>query len=209
MLQDNKLSKKQALKSSQSQEYSNMFMNQTVQPDTPLITEDKIWTKQPVSKIHNAEALPGSSIPGLNRIVKLDIIIEGKVISHFTHFKLSQSAVKHHEFSLTLAHDSLGNPENHHLEESQNFLGKRITVVFKYKDIDEGPERNFVGVITEAGFSRKGGNLGNIVLTGYSPGILLDAAPHTQSFGGSQQISLNSIADKVITERSGRCGHEI
>ncbi|WP_280695990.1 phage baseplate assembly protein V [Chryseobacterium sp. H1D6B] len=175
-------------------------MNQTVQPDTPLITEDKIWNKQPVSKIHNAEALPESSIPGLNRIVKLDIIIEGKVISHFTHFKLSQSAVKHHEFSLTLAHDSLGNPENHHLEESQNFLGKRITVVFKYKDIDEGPERNFVGVITEAGFSRKGGNLGNIVLTGYSPGILLDAAPHTQSFGGSQQISLNSIADKVITE---------
>lgn len=166
--------------------------------------EQKVWAQQPTSKIHNAAAIPTSEILGINRVVKLDIIIEGKVIQHFKHFKLTQSAVKHHEFSLTLSYDTLGNAENHNLEEAQNFLGKRITVIFKYKDVLEGPERNFVGVITEVGFSQEKGSLGDIVLTGYSPTILLDVAPNIQSFGGAQEVSLNSIADQVIKEGLGQ-----
>lgn len=170
----------------------------------PLTNEQKLWTQQPTSKIHNAAAIPTSEILGINRVVKLDIVIEGKEIRHFKHFKLTQSAVKHHEFSLTLSYDTLGSAENHNLEEAQNFLGKRITVIFKYKDVIEGPERNFVGVITEVGFSQEKGNLGDIVLSGYSPTILLDVAPNIQSFGGAQEISLNSIADQIIKEGLGQ-----
>ncbi|SHF35206.1 type VI secretion system Vgr family protein [Chryseobacterium sp. OV279] len=183
---------------------SGMFMNQTLVPNNPSVTESKVWSKQPTSKIHNAQAIPESIIAGINRVVKLDVVIEGQVINHFKHFKLVQSASRHHEFSLTLPHDSLGSAENHNLQEAQNFLGKRITVVFKYKDIEQGPERNFVGVITEVGFSQEKGNLGNIVLTGFSPTVLLDAAPHIQSFGGGQEVSLNSIADHVIREGLGQ-----
>ncbi|AZA79543.1 Vgr family protein [Chryseobacterium sp. G0186] len=183
---------------------ANMFMNQTLVPNNPSITENKVWAKQPTSKIHNAEAIAESFIAGINRVVKLDVVVEGQIIKHFKHFKLVQSAAKHHEFSLTLAHDTLGSAENHNLQEAQNFLGKRITVVFKYKDIDKGAERNFVGVVTEVGFSQEKGSLGNIVLKGYSPTVLLDAAPHIQSFGGSQPVSLNSIADHVIREGLGQ-----
>jgi hypothetical protein len=32
----------------------------------------------------------------------------------------------------------------------------------------------------------------------------LDAAPHIQSFGGAQEISLNSIANEVIKEGFGQ-----
>ncbi|NIF07516.1 Vgr family protein [Chryseobacterium sp. Tr-659] len=183
---------------------TDMFMNQTLVPNNPSIVENKVWAKQPTSKIHNAEAIPKSFIAGINRVVKLDVVIEGQIIKHFKHFKLIQSAARHHEFSLMLAHDSLGNAENHNLEEAQNFLGKRITVVFKYKDVEKGAERNFVGVVTEVGFSQEKGSLGNIVLKGYSPTILLDAAPHIQSFGGAQPVSLNSIADHVIKEGLGQ-----
>ncbi|MCQ9637709.1 phage baseplate assembly protein V [Chryseobacterium sp. WG23] len=183
---------------------ADMFMNQTLVSNKPSIIENKVWAKQPTSKIHNAPAIAESFIAGINRVVKLDVIVEGRMIKHFKHFKLVQSAAKHHEFSLTLAHDTLGNAENHNLEEAQNFLGKRITVVFKYKDIEKGAERNFVGVITEVGFSQEKGSLGNIVLKGYSPTVLLDAAPHIQSFGGSQPVSLNSIADQVIREGLGQ-----
>ncbi len=182
----------------------DMFLNQISGNDNSSILKEKVWSKQPTSKIHNAAAIPQSQIMGINRVVKLEIVIEGKTITHFKHFKLTQSAVKHHEFSLMLAYDSLGNAENHNLQEAQNFLGKRITVIFKYKDVEEGPERNFVGVITEVGFSQEKGSLGNIVLTGFSPTILLDAAPHIQSFGGKQQISLNSIANEVIKEGLGQ-----
>ncbi|WP_370900678.1 type VI secretion system Vgr family protein [Chryseobacterium gossypii] len=186
------------------QNTSGMFMNEAIQPNIPTLVEEKVWAKQPTSRIHNAKAIPENQILGINRVVKLDIVIEGKVVKHFKHFRLKQSAVKHHEFSLVLAHDTLGNAENHNLAEAQNFLGKRITVVFKYKDVENGPERSFVGVITEVGFSQEKGSLGNIVLTGFSPTILLDAAPHIQSFGGAQEISLNTIADQVIKEGLGQ-----
>ncbi|WP_312901950.1 type VI secretion system Vgr family protein [Chryseobacterium taichungense] len=185
------------------QSASGMLLNQKLQPNSPTLVENKVWSQQPTSKIHNANAIPESQIQGINRVVKLDIVVEGKPVKHFKHFRLDQSAVRHHEFSLMLAHDTLGNAENHNLEEAQSFLGKRITVVFKYKDVEDGPERSFIGVITEVGFSQEKGSLGNIVLTGYSPTVLLDAAPHIQSFGGGQEISLNSIADHVIKEGLG------
>ena len=187
-----------------AQSSSGMLLNQKLQPNMPTLVENKVWSQQPTSKIHNATAIPENQILGINRVVKLDIVVEGKVVKHFKHFHLKQSATKHHEFSLMLAYDTLGNAENHNLEEAQNFLGKRITVVFKYKDVAEGPERSFVGVVTEVGFSQEKGSLGNIVLKGYSPTVLLDAAPHIQSFGGAQEISLNSIADQVVKEGLGQ-----
>lgn len=180
------------------------FMGQPLIPNTPTVVQDKVWSKQPTSKIFNAKGIPENAIAGINRVVRLEIHVEGTAIRHFKHFKLTQSAIKHHEFNLILSHDSLGKAEDHNLEEAQNFLGKRITVVFKYKDIEDGPERVFVGVITEVGFSQEKGSLGNLVLSGYSPTILLDAAPHIQSFGGAQPMSLNSIATEILQQGLGQ-----
>lgn len=164
------------------------------------VVEDGLWRNQPTSKIFNAANIAAQQILGINRVVKLRLIVEGQSIQHFKHFKLVQSAKKHHEFSVELAHDVMGSAENHRLENAQDFLGKRLTAIFNYKDVVESPERVFVGVITEVGFSQDQGSLGNIILKGYSPTVLLDAAPHTQSFGGEQAISLNSIADNVIKQ---------
>lgn len=154
--------------------------------------------------ISNSEKISENHIAGINRVVKLDIVVEGKSISHFKHFRLQQSARTHHYFELTLAHDSLGEVQNHNLEEAQQFLGKRITVTFKYRDTEnESPERTFVGVITKIAFSQEQMSLGNIVLKGYSPTILMDSAPHTQSFGGRQSVNTAIIADRVIKEALG------
>lgn len=150
--------------------------------------------------ISNSEKISENHIPGINRVVKLDIVIEGKVIKHFKHFRLQQSVKSHHYFELTLAHDTLDGVQNHDLEEAQQFLGKRLTVVFKYKDVEGSPERTFVGVITKVGFSQENHSLGNIVLKGYSPTILLDAAPHTQSFGGDKPVNMGIIAEEVIKQ---------
>ncbi|RLJ31669.1 uncharacterized protein involved in type VI secretion and phage assembly [Chryseobacterium sp. 7] len=150
--------------------------------------------------ISNSEKISENHIPGINRVVKLDIVIEGKMIKHFKHFRLQQSVKKHHYFELTLAHDTLDGIQNHDLEEAQQFLGKRLTVVFKYKDVEGSPERTFVGVITKVGFSQENHSLGNIVLKGYSPTILLDGAPHTQSFGGNKPVNMGIIAEDVIKQ---------
>ncbi|WP_312336259.1 type VI secretion system Vgr family protein [Sphingobacterium sp.] len=193
-------SNKPTVNTTQEMAEKNTFFDKPIQKNEKSLTKGKLWKDQPTSKIYNANAIVENEVTGLNRLVKLEIVVEGTSIRFFKHFKLVQSAIKHHTFELTLAHDTLGEAENHNLEEAQNFLGKRITVVFKYKDVQQSPERNFVGVVTEVGFSQDQGSLGNIVLIGESPTILLDAAPHTQSFGGGQEISLNSIAQQVISE---------
>ena len=136
-------------------------------------------------------------------------MIEGRVISHYKNFTLSQNSDKHHEFELVLAYDTLGNKEDHNLESSHGFLGKRITVVQKYKDIPDSPERTFVGVITKVGFSQEKGGLPNIVLSGYSPTILLDSAPTVQSFGGESSVSLSIIASQLIEEGLGSSKYDV
>ncbi|AZA81944.1 Vgr family protein [Chryseobacterium lactis] len=152
----------------------------------------------------NADKIAENHIAGLQRVVKLDVVIEGKIIRHFKHFRLQQSIRKHHNFELTLAHDTLGDGQDHNLEEAQQFLGKRLTVVFKYKDAEnESPERTFVGFITQVAFSQEKASLGSIVLKGKSPTILMDSAPHTQSFGGDQPVNTSIIADRVIKETLG------
>ncbi|KPE52808.1 type VI secretion system Vgr family protein [Chryseobacterium indologenes] len=152
----------------------------------------------------NSDKVSENHIAGINRVVKLDIVVEGRAINHFKHFRLQQSARKHHDFELVLAHDSLGEVQNHNLAQAQKFLGKRITIVFRYKDAeDESPERTFVGLITKVAFSQEKMSLGNIILKGKSPTILMDAAPHTQSFGGSQEVNTNIIANRIIKETLG------
>lgn len=159
--------------------------------------------KQPLSRVHNASAITENQLLGINRVVNLKIIIEGKIIKHYHHFSLSQSAVNHHSFVLKLPFDALNGAENHELSKAQEFLGKRLTVVFTYKGVSDTPERNFVGIVLEVGFEQEQGNLGGIVLKGFSPTVLLDAAPHTQSFGGAQPVNLSTIVHSVTGQGLG------
>lgn len=152
----------------------------------------------------NSEKISENEISGINRIVNLDIVIEGKIIKYFKHFRLRQSIRSHHDFELILAHDALEKIQDHQLQDAYLFLGKRLTVTIKYKDIEnDGPERTFVGLITEVGFSQEKMSLGNIVLKGKSPTILMDSAYHTQSFGGDQPVNTSIIADKIFKETLG------
>ncbi|UEQ76169.1 type VI secretion system Vgr family protein [Chryseobacterium arthrosphaerae] len=148
----------------------------------------------------NADAISENHHTGINRLVKLSLVVEGKIIKYYKHFTLKQKANHHHEFDLILAHDALGDRQSHTLEEANKFLGKRLTAVIAYKDIENSPERNFVGIITKVGFSQEKMSLGNIVISGYSPTILLDGAPHIQSFGGGQAVNMGIIAEEVIRQ---------
>ncbi|MDR0792039.1 MAG: hypothetical protein LBE82_01930, partial [Chitinophagaceae bacterium] len=49
-------------------------------------------------------------------VVTLSIVAGGKPISHFKHFKLSQSAAGHHRFTLLLDYDIFGEAEDHQME---------------------------------------------------------------------------------------------
>ncbi len=137
---------------------------------------------------------------GVSHRTSLTIVVEGTPIKHYVDFHLEQYATKHHKFKLTLSHDSLGSAQDHQLEDAQKLLGKRILVMFTYKNIPNSPERDFIGVITDIDFSTDDSSLGNVILHGSSPTSLLDGAGHFQSFGGKQPVSIKTIADTVIKE---------
>ncbi|HAO27602.1 MAG TPA: Vgr family protein, partial [Chryseobacterium indologenes] len=87
----------------------------------------------------NADGISENHHTGINRLVKLSLVIEGKMIKYYKHFKLKQSTKRHHEFTLTLAHDTLGERQTHSLEDANKFLGKRLTAIISYKDVDNSP----------------------------------------------------------------------
>ncbi|MFN8407673.1 MAG: phage baseplate assembly protein V, partial [Sphingobacteriaceae bacterium] len=137
---------------------------------------------------------------GVSHRTSLTIVVEGTPIKHYVDFHLEQYATKHHKFKLTLSHDSLGSAQDHQLEDAQKLLGKRILVMFTYKNVPDSPSRDFIGVITDIDFSTDDSSLGNVILHGSSPTSLLDGAGHFQSFGGKQPVSIKTIADTVIKE---------
>jgi uncharacterized protein involved in type VI secretion and phage assembly len=173
---------------------------------TPGISGEEDAQLQPIStsRVSTAAAIASSGIFGVSHLVRLTIFVEGKEIPGYKHFHLSQVAAGHHNFTLVVDHDALGTPQNHEMEDARQLLGKSITVTFAYKNVsDGGPERDFIGVVTQVGFTREYGNRGNIVLSGNSPTVLLDGAPHIQSFGGTQVVSLFTIANTLLKEGLG------
>ena len=150
--------------------------------------------------LSNAAAIAKNAILGVSHLVALKIVIEGKRIFYHKSFTLEQSTKNHHQFRLVLSFDALGTAESYQMDEAQKLLGKRLLILFQYKNITEKPESEFHGVITGVSFEQEHGSLGNIVLTGYSPTILLDGAPHIQSFGGSQPIGLADLATKIMQQ---------
>jgi len=160
-------------------------------------------------KPSNSVLIAANEIIGVSNLVKLMIVVEGRLIKSYKDFQLKQRTAGHHEFTLVLDHDSLGSIEDHHLEQAQKLLGKRILVVFSYRNLKESPERDFIGVITQVGLSRENKNHGNIVLSGFSPTILLDGSRHNQSFGGDVTVSLSMIARDVIVEGLGSEKYQI
>ncbi|MFV0409978.1 MAG: hypothetical protein ACK5LJ_09890, partial [Paracoccus sp. (in: a-proteobacteria)] len=102
----------------------------------------------------NADAIASNAMFGVSHLVGLVIFVEGKEIPHYKHFQLYQCATGHHDFTLVLSHDALGTPQDHEMEDVQKMLGKRITVTISYKNLPDGkgPERAFIGVVTEIGF---------------------------------------------------------
>ncbi|MDN3694516.1 hypothetical protein QWZ06_20730 [Chryseobacterium tructae] len=55
----------------------------------------------------NADGISENHHAGINRLVKLSLVVEGKIIKYYKHFTLKQKASCHHEFSLTIAHEAM------------------------------------------------------------------------------------------------------
>lgn len=116
-----------------------------------------------------------------------EINIGGKSITHFSSFTLHQQFNAHHHFELRFNHDQMGAPGLITLDDSRDFVGQTLTASFGYV---KGEIQNFAGVVTKVELTQTNGYHGVLIVSGYSPTILIDRGPDLGSYLGK---SLNDI----------------
>ncbi|WP_443944865.1 type VI secretion system Vgr family protein [Pedobacter sp. AW1-32] len=117
-----------------------------------------------------------------------EINIEGKAITHFASFSLQQKFNEHHYFELRFNHDQMGAPGLVSLNDSRDFVGKTLTASFGHT-----PDKlqNFAGLVTKVELAQSHGYHGLLIVSGYSPTILIDRGPDLGSY-------LNKSLDDIV-----------
>lgn len=122
-----------------------------------------------------------------------EINIEGKEITHFASFTLKQAFNDHHYFELRFNHDQMGAPGLISLDDSRDFVGKTLTASFGHS-----PEsmQNFIGLVAKVQLSQSHGYHGVLIVSGYSPTVLIDRGPDLGSYLDKDLNTIVKLATK-------------
>lgn len=116
-----------------------------------------------------------------------EINIEDKAINHFASFSLQQEFNSHHYFELRFNHDQMGAPGLINLNSSRDFVGKTLTASFGYS---QAQLQHFSGLVTRVELAQSHGYHGVLIVSGYSPTILIDRG---EDLGSYLDKNLNDI----------------
>ena len=115
------------------------------------------------------------------------ISIGSTVLPSFTSFDLRQSVFGHHTFDLVVSHEVVEELGSHVMDGSKNWIGESFTAEFG--------DNQFIGIVTSISMDHFAGLNGNLIISGSSPTIILDAGPHLQSWTDQ---TLAAIVGKVV-----------
>lgn len=122
-----------------------------------------------------------------------EINIEDKAITHFASFSLQQEFNNHHYFELRFNHDQMGLPGLISLNDSRDFVGKTLTASFGHTG-DKLQE--FAGLVTKVELAQSHGYHGILIVSGYSPTILIDRGPDLGSYLAKDLNTIVKLATK-------------
>ena len=123
-----------------------------------------------------------------------EINIEDKAINHFASFSLQQAFNSHHYFELRFNHDQMGAPGLIHLDDSRDFVGKTLTASFGYSQTQL---QHFSGLVTRVELAQSHGYHGVLIVSGYSPTILIDRG---EDLGSYLDKDLNDIVKLATSD---------
>lgn len=126
-----------------------------------------------------------------------EINIEGNAITHFDSFDLEQRFNGHHYFELRFKQNELGSPGFINLDNSRDFIGKTLTISFGHQF---GKLQDFVGIVTNVMLAQSHGYHGVLIVSGYSPTVLIDRGADQGSYLGKNLAEIVSLATKDIPE---------
>jgi len=117
-----------------------------------------------------------------NPIVYCLLTLDGKefLARNSYSVELHQKTADHDHFIITVPDDALDSFEGYVMEKSKNLLGKNVGIAYwRFGKI----RQSFSGIITGIkNIKDEGGGYGNLIITGSSPGILLESGKDCQSF---------------------------
>lgn len=125
--------------------------------------------------------------------VSTEIDIEGRLLKQFTSLTLSQGIFEHHSFRIVCPAEAIDGTSGAIFNTSKNIIGSTIKISIDAVGITG--TQQFAGVVTQVETSRQDGFAGNVIITGYSPTILLDSGPHCKSW---EEKNIKSITDDVL-----------
>jgi len=131
----------------------------------------------------------------MNFVNKIEISIDGKKLETFSSLSLQQSIFGHHSLELVCRRDTFEEEGNLVLDKSDKLLGGKLMLKMSTENKDKN---EFTGIITEVRASKTEGPFGgNIVISAYSPDILLDDGEHCRSF---EDKTLEKIIRQILKE---------
>ena len=122
----------------------------------------------------------------------ISVSIDGKRLFSFKSLELKQSINEHHTFTLTLDFEAAGSRYVHNLKDNAKWLGKNMTV-----HAGEKKQTVFLGIITNVSLHKQDGELGCLVIKGYSTTYLLENAPDFHSWN---ERTLESIVGELTKD---------
>ncbi len=112
--------------------------------------------------------------------INVEITVNGKKIEPFSHLSLRQAFNEHHYFEFRFNYDVLEARGAMNIEKTKDYLGKPVTI--SLNDIySPGAANTFKGIVTDVRFFNTLDAPRDIVFSGYSPTILLDAGETNSS----------------------------
>jgi type VI secretion system secreted protein VgrG len=133
------------------------------------------------------------------KLVKTTIYVGGTEIKQFSELTIQQSIAAHHYFRLIVPADVFEKQGAGPFGSSKNLVGETIKVIISnYENM--GKPYHFLGLVTEIATQKFNGYHGDIVISGSSPTLLLDSAPHCKSW---ERKALKNIVSDVSNVFSG------
>ncbi|MDJ1493625.1 phage baseplate assembly protein V [Cytophagaceae bacterium DM2B3-1] len=145
------------------------------------------------------EEVSAAAMESIYEQVQWQILVDGKQIKRIVSFELKQAFNTHHFFQLRVYHAELEQPRAYRIDQTQELLGKHLTAILGSHLKEDRIE--FTGIITSISFIEANGLNGDILVSGYSPTILLDNGPHLNSFYNK---NLQTIAKEVTDNLAGK-----
>lgn len=111
--------------------------------------------------------------------LNVELNIEGTTIEHFNSFILRQAFNEHHYFELRYNNDQMGQPGLISLDNCKDYVGKNLTAQF---GVEGGSQQTFTGKVTKVELAQSHGYHGVVIVSGFSPSILIDRGPDMGSY---------------------------